>query len=74
MQNFVFDLNSELVYVYLFIFNFFLVNSVKIIGSGGVFFFKSDFFVEICVDSQSLRKIDVQKKTINLKWDDDFIL
>lgn len=74
MQHFAFDLNSELVYVHLFISNSLPVNSAKITGSGGVFSSKPDPFVEICVDSQPSRKTDAQKKTTNPKWDDDFTL
>ncbi|XP_061162801.1 E3 ubiquitin-protein ligase Su(dx)-like [Saccostrea echinata] len=50
------------------------VNSAKITGSGGVFSSKPDPFVEVSVDGQPPRKTDVQKKTTNPKWDDDFTL
>jgi len=49
-----------------------LVSGAKIHGHGGVFQSKPDQFAEISVDGQAPRKTEVQRKTQNPTWNEDF--
>lgn len=49
-----------------------LVSGAKIQGHSGVFQSKPDLFAEISVDGQTPRKTEVQKKTQNPTWNEDF--
>lgn len=49
-----------------------LVSGAKLQGHGGVFQSKPDLFAEVSVDGQTPRKTEVQKKTQNPTWNEDF--